>query len=388
MKKTLLLMLSTAVASQAFAAERDDLDPGAKLPVSESHVVLKLKPTSPHRLFVLDSAFPAAEAAKTYIIDGDAGKIEGSFNQAYWPNFGMSADNKELYAVDTYFEKHTRGKRSDFIVVRDSETLNILSEIGLPNGRLLIVPKKYNFGLSPDGRYAYTYNLAPVTAIGVTDLKARKFLGDIETPSCGLVFPLPSNRFSSLCADGSVATYSFDAALKTSVQRLEKVFDGQNDPAFEHSGWDRKNQRLHLITYSGKVKSLDLSATAPKQLSEWSLQTDAEREAGWLPGGWQFTHIHTDTQKMYVLMHQGKQWTHKNAGTQVWVFDLKTNKKIQTIELKEPVQSIAISQDATPLLYVIEESTKVLALDPKTGKEKWNLGVLGFSPQLLSVPGE
>ncbi|HIE1843234.1 amine dehydrogenase large subunit [Pseudomonas aeruginosa] len=388
MKRTLLLMLTTAVASQAYAAERDDLDPGAKLPVSESHITLKLKPMPPHRLFVLDSAFPAAEAAKTYIIDADAGKIEGMFNQAYWPNFGISPDNKELYAVDTYFEKHTRGKRSDFIVVRDAETLNILSDIGLPNGRLLIVPKKYNFGVSPDGRYAYTYNLAPVTAVGVTDLKARKFLGDIETPSCGLVFPLSSNRFSTLCADGSVATYSFDAALKPSVQRAEKVFDGQNDPAFEHSGWDRKNQRLHLITYSGKVKSLDLSPAAPKVLSEWSLQTDAEREAGWLPGGWQFSHVHSDTQKMYVLMHQGKQWTHKNSGSQVWVFDLKSSKKIQTIELQEPAQSIAVSQDANPLLYVIEESTKVLALDPKTGKEKSTVGTLGFSPQLLSVPGE
>ena len=120
----MLLVAGCATASaRAAAAEPTDLDPGAQLPLAETHTTAKLDPTNPRRLFVLDTAFPAAEAAKTYVLDGTTGAIQGMFNQAYWPNFAVSPDGSELYAVDTYWEKHTRGKRSDYIVVRDAQTL-------------------------------------------------------------------------------------------------------------------------------------------------------------------------------------------------------------------------------------------------------------------------
>src|SRR5208337_4315765 len=103
-----LLAAATALCvTQAFGAEHDDLDPGAKLQLAESHTTAKLTPTNARRLFVLDTAFPAAEAAKTYVLDGTTGAIEGMFNQAYWPNFAVSPDGTELYAVDSYWEKHT-----------------------------------------------------------------------------------------------------------------------------------------------------------------------------------------------------------------------------------------------------------------------------------------
>ena len=68
-----------------------------------------LAPTNARRLFVLDTAFPAAEAAKTYVLNGTTGAIEGMFNQAYWPNFAVSPDGTELYAVDYLLgEAHPR----------------------------------------------------------------------------------------------------------------------------------------------------------------------------------------------------------------------------------------------------------------------------------------
>ena len=132
-----VLAAGSGAGFAAWAADPDDLDPGAKLQLAESHVTATLAPTHARRLFVLDTAFPAAEAAKTYVLDGATGRIEGMFNQAYWPNFAVSPDGSELYAVDTYFEKHTRGKRSDYIVVRDARTLAVKDDIPLPGGRLL-----------------------------------------------------------------------------------------------------------------------------------------------------------------------------------------------------------------------------------------------------------
>ena len=377
-----------SAASGTRAAEPDDLDPGAKLAVSESHVTAVLSPTHARRLYVMDVAFPAAEAARTYIVDGTKGTLEGMFSQAYWPNFAVSPDGAYLYSADTYFEKHTRGKRSDYVVVRDARTLNVQDDIPLPGGRLLVVSKKYNFGVTPDGRYGLSFNLAPRTAVSVVDLKERRYVGDIDVPGCGLVFPQAPNRFTSICADGSVLTVTFDEQLKATREHVRKVFDAERDPVFEHSGWDKQDRLLYLVSYSGLVHPLDLAGAAAVVLPSWQLASPEERAAGWKPGGWQVTHFHVPTKRLYVLMHRGHEWTHKDLGTEVWVFDATTGKRLQRIALAKPAQSIAVSQDAAPLLYAIPEDPEVQIYDAATGKLAHTLDRLGFSPTLLTVPGE
>jgi methylamine dehydrogenase heavy chain len=379
---------AVVLANAAFAAEQDDLDPKAKLQLAESHTIAVLKPTHARRLYVLDSAFPAAQAAKTYILDGATGAIEGMFNQAYWPNFAVSPDGTELYAVDSYWEKHTRGKRSDYIVVRDARTLEVKEDIPLPAGRLLIVPKKYNFDVTPDGRYGLTYNLAPQTAVTVTDLKARKSVGAIGIPGCGLIFAQAPNRFSTLCADGAIATITFDESAKASIKRAAKVFDAVNDPAFEHSAWDKRGQMLYLVTYHGDVVPVSLAADQAAPGGKWSLTTPAERDAGWLPGGWQMSHFHSANRRLYVLMHRGRYWTHKNSGAEVWEFDAANGKRLQRIKLPEPAQSVAVSADADPLLYVIADSERIYGFRAATGKQLYRTEPLGFTPQLLTVWGD
>ena len=329
---------------------------------------------------MLDTAFPAAEAAKTYVLDGSTGAIQGMFNQAYWPNFAVSPDGTELYAVDTYWEKHTRGKRSDYIVVRDARTLEVKEDIPLPAGRLLIVSKKYNFDVTPDGHYGLTYNLAPSTAVTVTDLKARKSVGSIRIPGCGLIFAQAPNRFSSLCADGSIATVTFDESAKGSIKRADKVFDAKNDPAFEHSAWDKKHQMLYLVTYSGDVVPVSLAGDEAAPAAKWSLTTQAERAAGWRPGGWQISHFHSANRRLYVLMHQGHPWTHKNSGTEVWEFDAAQASGCSGSSSRSPRSRWRCRRDDTPLLYVITDSERIEAYRVGTGKLLYRTEPLGFTP--------
>lgn len=383
-----LALGALALGHVARAGQPDDLDPSAKLQLAEPHVTATLAPTHPRRLYVLDTAFPAAEAAKTYILDGTTGRLEGMFNQAYWPNFAVSPDGTELYAVDSYWEKHTRGRRSDYIVVRDARTLEVKEDIPLPAGRLLIVSKKYNFDVTPDGRYGLTYNLAPQTAVTVTDLKARKPVGAIGIPGCGLIFAQAPNRFSTLCADGAIATVTFDASAAATFKRAARVFDAKNDPAFEHSGWDKRNQMLYLVTYHGNVVPVSLAADQAAGGAAWPLTTAAERAAGWLPGGWQVSHFHSASRRLFVLMHQGHYWTHKNSGTEVWEFDAAAGKRLKRIKLPEPSQSVAVSQDADPLLYVIGDSERIYGFRVATGKLLYRTEPLGFTPQLLTVWGD
>jgi methylamine dehydrogenase heavy chain len=384
----LLGALLVSAGQPVVAAEPDDLDPNAKLQLAESHTITSLSPTHARRLYVLDTAFPAAQAAKTYILDGVTGHIEGMFNQAYWPNFAVSPDGTELYAVDSYWEKHTRGKRSDYIVVRDARTLEVKEDIPLPAGRLLIVSKKYNFGVTPDGRYGLTYNLAPQTAVTVTDLKARKSVGAIGIPGCGLIFANAPDRFSTLCADGSVATVTFDDSAHATTKRAAMVFDAAHDPAFEHSAWDKPAQLLYLVTYHGHVIPVSLAGEQAVAGTTWSLTSDAERTAGWLPGGWQVSHLHAPSHRLYVLMHRGHDWTHKISGTEVWVFDAPSGRRLQRIRLPEPAQSVAVSQDADPLLYVISDSQRIYGFQASTGKRLYRTDPLGFTPQLLTVWGD
>ncbi len=382
-----LCVISTSLPI-AFAQEKDDLDAGAKLEVAESHITAKLSKMHPRRLFVLDTAFPAAEAGKTYVVDGDKGTLEGMFSQGYWSNFAIAPDGTAVYGADTYFEKHTRGKRQDYLVVRDASTLDVIDDILLPNGRLLIVTKKYNFGVTPDGRYGLSYNLAPRTSVSVVDLKLRKYVGEIDIPGCGLIFPQSPSQFTTLCADGSVATVTFDEQLKASTERVKKVFDAEKDPVFEHSGWDKHHQMLYLVSYSGRVFPLDLAGAVAKKQTPWSLTSVAERQSGWKPGGWQVTHFHGPTQQLYVLMHRGHEWTHKDSGTEVWVYDVRTQKRLRKIKLKKPAQSIAVSQDDSPLLYTIAEGAPEIITYNTSGSVRSQLNNLGFTPQVLTVPGE
>jgi methylamine dehydrogenase heavy chain len=384
-----LALAALAIGRAAHAEpQHDDLDPSSKLQLAEPHVTATLAPTHQRRLYVLDTAFPAAEAAKTYILDGTTGALEGMFNQAYWPNFAVSPDGTELYAVDSYWEKHTRGKRSDYIVVRDARTLEVKEDIPLPEGRFLIVSKKYNFDVTPDGHYGLTYNLAPQTAVTVTDLKARKSVGAIGIPGCGLIFAQAPMRFSTLCADGSIATVSFDEAAKASIKRATQAFDAKNDPAFEHSAWDKRGQMLYLITYHGNVVPVSLAADQAAVSAPWPLTTEAERAAGWLPGGWQMSHLHSTNHRLYVLMHRGRYWSHKSSGTEVWEFDSATGRRLKRIRLPEPAQSVAVSQDADPLLYTIADSERIYGFRVATGQQLYRTEPLGFTPQLLTVWGD
>ena len=54
--------------------------------------------------------------------------------------------------------------------------------------------------------------------------------------------------------------------------------------------------------------------------------------------------------QLYVLMHQGGEWTHKQAGREVWVFDTGRKTRIGRIPLKTEGYSIRVSRGPNPIL--------------------------------------
>jgi methylamine dehydrogenase heavy chain len=87
-------------------------------------------------------------------------------------------------------------------------------------------------------------------------------------------------------------------------------------------------------------------------------------------------------------MHRGHEWTHKDSGTEVWVYDVQTQKRLQKLKLSKPAQAIAVSQDDSPLLYTIVDGAEIITYDSSTGKVRSESQNVGFTPQILTVPGE
>ena len=280
----------------------------------------KLSEPQPHWAFILDSVFLAPTVTKVHIVDLDAGKLLGQLNGGYFSNFEYSANRHEMYTIDTFYTRAWRGTRSDAISIFDSSTLDYKGEISLPPKRLLIVPKINSTGLTPDGRFMMVANLTPATSVTVADLKSRKFVGEIETPGCVQVLVAGQRKFASMCADGSLLTVVLDDSGKASSRKQSKpFFDPTKDPVFDQPVI--AGGKAYFDSYHGQIYSVDLTGDTAQSEGSWSLVSDDEKKENWRPGGWLTIAANEKGDLLYVLMHQGGEWTHKQPGKEVWVFD-------------------------------------------------------------------
>jgi methylamine dehydrogenase heavy chain len=74
---------------------------------------------------------------------------------------------------------------------------------------------------------------------------------------------------------------------------------------------------------------------------------------------------------MYALMHQGGEWTHKQPGPEIGVFNAKKGKRIERLSLPEPASAIFVSPDTSPLIFA-GTSTDIL----QWGAPPWTLEIL------------
>jgi methylamine dehydrogenase heavy chain len=83
-------------------------------------------------------------------------------------------------------------------------------------------------------------------------------------------------------------------------------------------------------------------------------------------------------------MHEGGAYTHKDPGTEIWVFDVHRHKRLARFPLDKPALSIAVSGDDTPLLYqMMFGVNELIVSDPATGKVLRTIGDLGHEMTLI-----
>jgi methylamine dehydrogenase heavy chain len=373
-KKALLLASVAGWLGAAQAAAPPEL----AVEVSDV-ATLPLNP--PHRFFT-----GGFRQQSFVIFDADSGKMEGSIPAGYVSNLAIAPDNSRFYVSETYWTHGARGARQDLVSIYDARTLNLVKEISLP-GRAL-VEKMQNFDINASGSRAYVYIMMPVASVVWIDLKAQAVGGTVEIPGCALVFPWGDGGFSSLCGDGSLATVTIPASGPAKVTHTKSFFDANSDPIFENSFVDRTTGKAIFISYTGLVYEAHLGADT-KVSEPWSIQKAAGytpagtgvQELAWRPGGDQLAAYHKASGKLFVLMHPGNYWTHKHGGTEIWVLDTKTHALVSRFPLR-PVpssgqgwdevpyySSIGVSQDAKPLLYLLNPEGNDVVLDAATGTE-------------------
>jgi methylamine dehydrogenase heavy chain len=345
--------------------------------------VATLKPNGPHRFFT--SGF---REQSFVIFDADSGKMEGSIPAGYVPNLAIAADNSQFLVSETYWTHGARGRREDQVSIWDAKTLKLVKEITLP-GRALVGGKIQDFQLSADGSKAYVYIMRPASSVVWLDLKKQAVGGTVEVPGCALIFPWGDSGFASVCGDGSLALVSLGASGKAEATHTKPFFDANNDPIYDNSFVDRNTGKALFLSYTGLVYPAKLGPDAVID-KPWSIQQAAGfapagtgvQELAWRPGGSQPAAYHKSSGRLFVLMHMGTYWTHKQGGTEVWVLDTNTKTLLKRIPLQPlPTSGLAgehppyyaaigVSQDSEkPLIYLVsDEGGGDVVMDAGTGE--------------------
>jgi methylamine dehydrogenase heavy chain len=348
--------------------------------------VLPAKP-SPHWLWIGDMSFMRLMDGRAYLVDGDKGTMLGMLSTGFnFVSVLLPRDGSVIYSPETYFSRGIRGTRTDVVVIYDPMHLAPIGEIEIPAKRASSIPMANQAALTDDDRFVLIYNFTPAQSTTVVDTKERKFVAELDTAGCALVYPTGPRSFFSICADATLLAVTLDEAGQLAGAIHSKpMFDRDKDPITEKGV--RLGDTWYFTSYESYIYPIKSDAKGQSVGKRWSLVTDEERAAGWRTGGLQQLAVHRAAKRLYAIMHQGPLATHKDPGKEVWVFDLATGKRVQKITTKNIVSSIQVSQDDRPLLYGAFLASPVLDIyNAKTGEYLRSVGDLAATPTVLVTP--
>ena len=313
-------------------------------------------------------------------VGGDAREIKGQLQARDSAVLLMSSTRPEIYVADTVWSRGTRGTRTDYITVYDTKTLAPSGEIVLPTKRGLMTAMEGMFTFTDGERLALVFDFTPASSVTVVDLVNRKVLSEVEIPGCSLVYPSGTRGCFTLCASGNLLAVRLGADGKVAGSTPSRVFNNlDSDPLYTYS--TTIGGITYFPTMLGHVQPIDVRDDEAKVLDAWSLVTPAEAAANWRPSGWQAIAGDGD-KRLYVLMqadaHEG---THKDPGTEVWVFDVATKARVKRLRLARAGSSIHLTHAADPLLLV-QSGERLDVYEPATGALVRSLNLPGFRTRM------
>ena len=359
----------------------------AQLPPDPADVVEQLPQPTAHWVWVNDMAFFAFPDGKAFLVDGDSGRMLGMLSTGYsFTGVVPPRSGGVIYAPETYFSRGTRGTRTDVVTIYDKMLLQPVGEIEIPPKRASIMPMAGAQALTDDDRFLLIYNFTPSQSVTVVDTQSRRFVGEIETAGCALVYPTGPRSFFSICGIGALLeTRLTDEGTLASRKRTATNIDVMKDPLSEKGV--RRGDTWLFASFEGVLHPLRATAAGVVAQPTWPLFTPQELAQHWRTGGLQHLALHDASGRLFAIVHQGGPETHKDLGQEVWVYDLASHKRVQTITTRNKIGSIQVSQDSQPLLFACSlESNRLDIYDATSGKYLRTVEPLGQTPTVLVLP--
>jgi methylamine dehydrogenase heavy chain len=359
----------------------------AQLPPEPMKVEQITTTPKPHWVWVNDIGFFAFPDGRAFLVDGDAGALLGMLSTGYSFNAVVPARSSRLiYAPESYFSRGTRGTRTDVITIYDAIHLSPVGEIVIPPKRASIMPMLAAAALTDDDRFLLIYNFTPAQSVSVVDTRARKFVGEIETAGCALVYPTGPRSFFSICGDGALlVTTLTDTGQVARRTHTAALFDVMQDPLTEKGV--RLGASWLFASFEGIMHPLRQTSAGVQPEPTWSLFTPQELTQHWRTGGLQHLAVHRGSGRLFAIVHQGGPETHKDLGGEIWVYDLSSHRKVQTIVMRNKIGSIQVSPDPQPLLFACSlESNRLDVYDASSGQYLRSVDSLGQTPTVLVTP--
>ena len=324
------------------------------LPPDKLGVIVPPAP-NPHRLYLTDLQIAHISDGQVHIVDGQSFKYLGMLSTGLFGITTLSHDSSEMLVASTYYTKRNRGDRFDQLEAYDTKTFALKKEILIPSKHAMALPYKGTIAPSLDDAWVFIQNATPLSSVTVVDHKAWKVTAEVPTLGCWIILPAQSNtrRFATLCGDGTVVTVTLNEKGDSATQtRSEKLFDPEKDPIMVQG--ERVGDSYHFVSYEGNIKVINVGGDVAKLEDSWSLLDDADKKAGWKPGGYQLLAVHAPTKRLYVAMHdQAKNGSHKNPAKEIWEFDLASKKRITRAEGSNAI-AMALTKEAKPTLYAYD----------------------------------
>lgn len=346
---------ATLLLGGGWAMGADDLPP--PLPIEPTGIIESLPAKYPERWFLVhDAAFFGMSDGKVYVIDAAAetlgAQVKGLFNVVLMGNILQSAQRSEIYAMETFHERGTRGKRTDVLTIWDQATLSPKGEVVWPKPiRFMGMPQQYAMLVLNDNRWLAVANFSPATSVTLVDLDKQEIINEIATPGCVFTYPNGPMGFNSLCADGRFLSTELkaDGSVKKQV-RTEPFFDSDNTPIHERT--TVIGDIAYFPSLAGLVHPVDVSGPVAKVGKAWHLVPENERGEKWLPGGLDLIDS-DDLGRFYVLMHpDGSNDSYQGGGSEIWVYDPTKKQRVGRIPLKAWGLALGVSRGKEPWVMV------------------------------------
>lgn len=413
MKPTRLVIALVALSLAALCASSARADVA---PESVGQVERLAQPFHAHWVWVADLVLE-----RVALINLDDGRFLGMVNGGYGTIGPLFPSRRaEMYVPATYYARRTRGERTDTLEIYDLATLSFTAEVIIPPRRATNAVALAHAALSDDDRFVAVFNWTTGTSLSIIDVERRIFTEEVLTPGCSLAYAAGARRFFSICGDGSLFVVTLDDdGHEVSRTRTPPFFDPRADPVTEKAV--RYGNQWLFISFEGKVHPVDVSGAELRFGEPWSLVGDADRAASWRIGGLQHLAVHQRSGRLYSLMHRGGPDSHKDAGEEVWIYDLASRQRVQRVKLLSPgltiygfpvafgetwvrpfnrvsdwmlnsfapaaVSAIEVTQDDAPLLFTVSQfSGSVGVYDAAGGNFLRRVGPTGWTSDILLAP--